>query len=102
MYKYKLINEHASSDKYGNCEICGKYTDSIYHQIEYKKYNQGYFINKELWGHKECLLKQRKLKEYIEELTDEAIDNQGDIDDDFNERSEGIEKSGGGPMTNWG
>jgi len=59
MYKYKLINEHASSDKYGNCEICGKYTDSIYHQIEFKRYNHGYFINKELFGHKDCLTKER-------------------------------------------
>lgn len=36
-----------------------------------------------------------------DDLTDEAIDNQGDIDDDFNERSEGIEKSGHGPMAGY-
>lgn len=35
----------------------------------------------------------------FEDNEDEAIDNQGDIDDDFNERSEGIEKFGGRPMT---
>jgi hypothetical protein len=34
-------------------------------------------------------------------LTDKEIDNQGDIDDDFNERPEGIEKSGRGPMTGY-
>ena len=32
---------------------------------------------------------------------DEAIDNQGDIDDDFEERSEGIEKYGGKPLTGY-
>ena len=32
---------------------------------------------------------------------DEAIDNQGDIDDDFEERSEGIERYGGGPLTGY-
>jgi len=52
MTKYKLINERASSNKYGKCEICGKYVDSIYHQIEYKKYKSGWLVNKELFGHK--------------------------------------------------
>jgi len=61
LYKYKLINECASSDKYGKCEICGKYVDSIYHQIEYKKYKSGWLVNKELFGHKDCLIKERRL-----------------------------------------
>ena len=60
MYKYKLINEHASSDKYGMCEVCNKFVDSIYLQIEYKKFKYGYFVNSELWGHKDCLINKRK------------------------------------------
>jgi len=61
LYKYKLINEHNSSNKYGKCEVCGKYADSIYHQTELKKYKFGYFVNNELWGHKDCLIKIRNL-----------------------------------------
>ena len=34
-------------------------------------------------------------------LEDEVIDREGDIDDDFNERSEGIEKYGGKPLTGY-
>ena len=60
MYKYKLINEHASSDKYGKCEVCGKFVDNIYNQSEFKKYKFGYFLNNELWGHKDCLIKNQK------------------------------------------
>ena len=60
MYKYNLINEHASSDKYGKCEVCGEYVDCIYRQIELKKWEFGYFMNNELWGHKDCLIKLQK------------------------------------------
>ena len=60
MYKYTLINEHASSDKYGNCEICGGYVDNIYHQSEFRKCEFGYFLNNELFGHKDCLIKNQK------------------------------------------
>ena len=43
-----------------------------------------------------------KIRDYDSSVRDvngeEDIDNQGDIDDDFDERSEGIEKSGRGPL----
>ena len=45
---------------------------------------------------KRRIIDDRKAHEIMEE---EAIDNQGDIDDDFNERSKGIDRFGGRPMT---
>lgn len=70
IYKYKLINELAGSNKYGDCEICGKYADTIYHQIEYKKYiNQDrsrYFQLNDAFGHKDCLLNIKKGGEKVD------------------------------------
>ena len=60
MFKYKLINQNASSAKYGKCEICHKDVDSVYSQTEYKKWKYGWFINNNFFGHKDCLLKKRK------------------------------------------
>ncbi len=60
IYKYKLINLKESSSKYGNCEVCHKWADSVYSQTEYKKYKFGYYETNTLFGHKDCLLKNRK------------------------------------------
>jgi len=52
-YHYVLINQHASSEKYGNCEVCGEHVSEVYSQ----KDPSTQIIT---FGHKECLLYLRK------------------------------------------
>ena len=56
-YKYKLISREESSAKYGPCEICGKHVSEVFHQIESRKYEDGYTYAgcKDYFGHKKCL-----------------------------------------------
>jgi len=56
-YKYKLISQKESSAKYGLCEVCGKFVSEVFHQIESRKYEDGYTYAgcKDYFGHKECL-----------------------------------------------
>ena len=61
-YKYKVIKSNASSRKLGNCEVCGKFVDDVYHQIESKKYigldsetGWTHYKCSDYFGHKGCL-----------------------------------------------
>ena len=64
IYRYNLKNMEASSGKFGVCRICGKHVSEIYHQIEEKKFSEGWtrYECRSLWGHKECLIKQRRTR----------------------------------------
>lgn len=66
MYKYKITSTGESSQKYGNCEICGKHATEVFSQSEERKY---IFEGEEHWthhkcnsyfGHEECLISQRR------------------------------------------
>lgn len=47
MQSIKIVNQHANSEKYGKCELCGKHVSEMH---------TAYFdTNRSLWGHKECL-----------------------------------------------
>jgi len=71
MYRYKLRPLGASSEKYGDCEVCGKNCSDVHYQSEQKHYS---FIHKgekhEGWthhetfnrfGHKSCLESQQRV-----------------------------------------
>ena len=64
MVKYILISTGDSSNRYGNCEICGKHCSEVFMQypIE-KKVIRGkeiFIRGKTIFGHKDCLIKARK------------------------------------------
>ena len=61
-YKYRIRNTEKSSADLGMCEICGKYANSMYHQVESKKYSGGYTHHEcnNSFGHEKCLLSQRR------------------------------------------
>lgn len=44
----KIINQHASSDKYGVCQLCGKRVTEV-HTLYHNNYNSS------KWGHLECI-----------------------------------------------
>ena len=63
-FKYKLTQQHASSDRYGNCEICEKFVSDVYIQTKEQLCS---VHGKEFWamagsafGHKECLIRIRR------------------------------------------
>ena len=67
-YEYSIIKTGESSQKYGNCEICGKSASEIFFQIEKKKYfntdkNKNSYTHHECSnriGHKDCLKSIRR------------------------------------------
>lgn len=64
-YRYKLFQQHATSDKYGNCEICGKFVSDVYSQRKVEvvmRDGEEHELHKfaSSFGHKECLLRQRE------------------------------------------
>jgi len=70
-YKYRIRSLGFSSERYGNCEICGKHCSEVFYQAESKKYKRdlpdgttktGYTHHNchDFFGHKECLESQRK------------------------------------------
>lgn len=63
-YKYNLRQQHASSDKLGNCEICGKFVSDVYSQSKEHKFMFGgkehWAYDSDVFGHKECLIKIRR------------------------------------------
>ena len=63
-YMYILKNQKANSQKYGNCEVCGKYANNIWAQKESQAYllngELHFKINNTIFGHKRCLYKIRK------------------------------------------
>lgn len=68
MYRYNLISTEEPSQKYGNCDICGKHTTEVFHQTEERQYfnpitqQTSWTKNNchDLFGHKECLESNRR------------------------------------------
>jgi hypothetical protein len=66
VYRYKLIQQHASSDKLGPCEICGEFVSDVFHQMKERQFFSS--IDEEVhwahergtFGHQECLIKIRR------------------------------------------
>jgi hypothetical protein len=61
-FAYRLKNTHAGSDRYGNCERCGKQADTMYILTQSRRYTRHdgtegvtYHGCFQLFGHKECL-----------------------------------------------
>ena len=58
---YRIRSTRKGSDRYGECEVCGKRADLIYvltrWQIGYSKLNQlpALLPGSDLWGHLKCL-----------------------------------------------
>jgi len=68
MYHYKLKSTNHSSRRYGNCEVCGKFAETVWYQIEtknYKRHNgtisQTHKDCHDLVGHYDCLKKKQKI-----------------------------------------
>lgn len=66
-YYYKLISTGKSSHSFGHCEVCKKHASEVFHQIEERTYirhtgeiGKTFAGCHDLFGHKSCLLKQRK------------------------------------------
>jgi hypothetical protein len=71
-YHYKISSTHASSEKYGVCEVCKTHVSEVFIQSEQRKYNNPitntigltyYDCHPHLFGHEECLLSVRRNKE---------------------------------------
>ena len=64
MLEYTLIQQHATSDKYGKCRICGKFVSDVYSQqrkrIEIQNGKKCIYYEGEAFGHKKCLIGIRK------------------------------------------
>ena len=66
-YQYSIKNTGASSNKYGNCEVCGKHADTVYLQTEKRAYAHPDGSTRftahmchDLFGHEQCLISKRK------------------------------------------
>ena len=61
MYEYSLKSLEASSQKYGNCEVCKKSVSEVFIQIEGKHFKNGLTrLNcHTLFGHKGCLKRRQ-------------------------------------------
>lgn len=62
-YTYKMFGPKGDSYKYGNCEVCGEFCSTIYHQVEGKEYEPGsitHFNCHSMFGHEDCLISIRK------------------------------------------
>ena len=63
MYRYDLTSTEESSNKYGNCDICGKHATEVFYQREEKEYinpitklpSTTKYNCRNYFGHKECL-----------------------------------------------
>jgi hypothetical protein len=70
IYRYRLKSTGYSSDKYGKCEVCGKYVSEVFLQVEERYYKfehngqiyEGWTKNgcKDYFGHKKCLKSVQK------------------------------------------
>lgn len=68
-YKYAITSTHASSDKYGACEVCKKRASEVFSQSEQREYFSP-LKNREsktfagcrphIFGHKKCLISVRR------------------------------------------
>ncbi len=62
-YKYRLTSRGQSSDRLGLCEVCFKHVADVHYLVESREYKPGRFTRHkciDVFGHKECLEKQRK------------------------------------------
>ena len=62
-YRYKTSQMHASSEKYGLCEVCGKSVTDVYYQSEARQMASGRLTHlgcKALFGHSTCLESVRR------------------------------------------
>jgi len=65
-YTYVLKPSGKNSNALENCEVCGTFVDSVYHQIEgrYFEFEGAKRIThhkcSDLFGHKDCLLSKRQ------------------------------------------
>lgn len=61
-YRYTLKSTGQSSTRFGNCEVCHLPASEVYHQTEEREYKTNHWTPVlDLYGHKECLEKIRKL-----------------------------------------
>ena len=59
-YRYKITSTGASSEKYGNCEICDKFVSDVHAMTRYRKTATGEAVEWCVFGHESCLLKRRE------------------------------------------
>lgn len=63
-YRYKLKLTRYSSERLGPCEVCGKHTSEVYHQMARKLFtdDEGQFwgVIPGLFGHERCLIDVRQ------------------------------------------
>ncbi len=62
-YQYTLTSLRESSAKYGNCDVCHKHVSEVFIQRETREYAPDHWTHEgchTLFGHKECLERQRK------------------------------------------
>lgn len=62
MYRYKISQTGYSSDKLGNCEICGGHASEVSHMVEERKYKYGYtrLGCQDIFGHVDCSCSSKK------------------------------------------
>lgn len=83
-YRYSLRDTGISSHSLGTCEICKQWCDSVWTQVEERKYNQsptgltyqeGWTVKgcHHLFGHKECLESKQKNQSSTETTTGEIM-----------------------------
>lgn len=62
-FAYRMVNTGHGSHRFGNCEICGKHVDTIYHLTQTQRYEYDGKTGMthhncfSAWGHKDCLAK---------------------------------------------
>jgi len=63
IYRYRLTQLHATSDKYGNCEICGEFVADVHYQSEARRTLRGTWTHvgcHNPFGHFNCLMDARR------------------------------------------
>ena len=67
-WRYWIYSTGESSEKFGNCEVCGGHVSHIYHQAQFK-WQHGkwdYSSRYNLFGHKACLESKRRSPHIVE------------------------------------
>lgn len=62
-YVYRIKNTGFASDRYGNCERCGKHCSEVFYQVEGRVFEPGQVTHLEcnnLFGHETCLIGARR------------------------------------------
>lgn len=66
MYRYRIKNTRASSEKFGPCEVCNTRVSEVYYQVEEESYTASGATEwtqcgcKSLFGHLDCLERVRR------------------------------------------